>query len=91
VISASITAVKSKKLSQLDIMTNILKANRNRSHSANILHVLQILSQGECGVLFNVKSSGGIAHFCDTDYKNCPRYQFVQQQKRQSYLEVFRI
>jgi hypothetical protein len=39
------------------------------------------LTKGDCGALFNVKISEGVAHFCGADYANCPRYQFVQQQK----------
>jgi hypothetical protein len=34
-----------------------------------------------CGALFDVKISDGVAHFCAADYHNCPRYQFVNQQK----------
>jgi hypothetical protein len=39
------------------------------------------LTKGDCGALFNVKISDGVAHFCGADYANCPRYQFVSQQK----------
>jgi hypothetical protein len=40
--------------------------------------------EGSCAALLNVKISGGVAHFCDADYQNCPRYQFVQLQKEDS-------
>jgi hypothetical protein len=39
-----------------------------------------LIDEKGCSALFDVKISSGVAHFCDADYRNCPRYQFIQQQ-----------
>jgi hypothetical protein len=42
----------------------------------------EYLTKGDCGSLFNVKISEGVAHLCGANYKNCPRYQFVSSKKK---------